>query len=186
MIQRAPPRCEWALRRSCCQPGASLQATEKGEAVLAGLVDEHAGKAKNHRRPFAGLGPFALRLAARARVTAVDNDAAALTGLARAAAAPGLTGRNPKARSRPPALPAPELDRFDAVIFDPPRQGAEAQAREIARSKVPIVIAMSCNPASFARDARILIDGGYHLGAVRPVDQFRYAAHVEIVGRFER
>jgi 23S rRNA (uracil1939-C5)-methyltransferase len=80
---------------------------------------------------------------------------------------------------------APEL-RADAIVFDPPRQGAEAQAREIAKSAVPVVVAVSCNPATFARDARTLTDGGYRLTAVTPIDQFRYSHHVEIVARFAR
>ena len=83
-------------------------------------------------------------------------------------------------------LTAPELKSFDTVIFDPPRQGADAQARELAKSEVPLVIAVSCNAATFARDAKILIDGGYKLSAVAPVDQFKYTAHVEIVARLER
>jgi 23S rRNA (uracil1939-C5)-methyltransferase len=86
---------------------------------------------------------------------------------------------------RRPLLPE-ELKRFDAVVFDPPRQGAEAQARQLAAAKVPLVIAVSCNIATFVRDARLLVDGGYRLAAVTPVDQFRYSAHVELVGRFER
>ena len=81
---------------------------------------------------------------------------------------------------------AAELNRFEAVVFDPPRQGAQAQARELAASAVPMVVAVSCNPATFARDARILVDGGYRLLQVTPVDQFRYSAHVELVARFER
>ena len=81
---------------------------------------------------------------------------------------------------------AQELTRFDAVVFDPPRQGAQTQAQELAKSKVPLVIAVSCNPATFARDAKLLIDGGYRLTRVTPVDQFRYSPHVEIVARFER
>ena len=83
-------------------------------------------------------------------------------------------------------LVAPELKRFDAAVFDPPRQGAEAQARELANSAIPVVVAVSCHPATFARDARLLIDGGYRITAVTPVDQFRHSAHVEIVARFER
>jgi len=86
---------------------------------------------------------------------------------------------------RRPLVPV-ELKPFDAVVFDPPRQGAEAQAREIAASKVPTVVAVSCNPTTFARDAKILVAGGYRLVAVTPVDQFRYSAHVEIVARLAR
>ncbi|MDQ2954967.1 MAG: methyltransferase [Pseudomonadota bacterium] len=187
VVQRAAPTIRMGPVSVALPPGAFLQATQKGEATLANLVADHAGKAKIIADLFSGIGPFALRLAPRARVTAVDNDAAALAALARAAAAPGLKPIEIDKRDlfrRP--LSAQELDRFDAVIFDPPRQGADAQAREIARSKVPAVIAVSCNPATFARDARILLDGGYRLGTVTPVDQFRYAAHVEIVARFAK
>ena len=83
-------------------------------------------------------------------------------------------------------LVAQELKRVDAVVFDPPRQGAEAQARELAKSAVATVVAVSCNPATFARDVRLLADGGYKLKAVTPVDQFRHSAHVEIVAKLER
>ena len=79
-----------------------------------------------------------------------------------------------------------DLDGFDAVLFDPPRQGAQAQSRALAASDVPVIVAVSCNPATFARDMRLLLDGGYRLTAVTPVDQFRYSAHVEIVARLER
>ena len=106
---------------------------------------------------------------------------------AQAAKTPGLKPVEAETRDlfRRPLAPD-ELKAFDAVVFDPPRQGAEAQARELAASKVPLVIAVSCNAATFARDARMLVDGGYRLTAVTPVDQFRYSAHVEIVARFER
>ncbi|MCW5690258.1 MAG: RNA methyltransferase, partial [Pseudolabrys sp.] len=83
-------------------------------------------------------------------------------------------------------LVAMELKAFDAVVFDPPRQGAERQAQELAASKVPLVVAVSCDASTFARDARLLIDGGYKLTSVTPVDQFRYSQHVEMVGKFER
>jgi 23S rRNA (uracil1939-C5)-methyltransferase len=120
-------------------------------------------------------------------MSAVDADAAAIAALRQAAAAPGLKPVETQVRDlfrRP--LVAAELARFDAVVFDPPRQGAQAQARALAESTVPIVIAVSCNPATFARDARVLVDGGYRFGAVTPVDQFRYSPHVEIVARFAR
>jgi 23S rRNA (uracil1939-C5)-methyltransferase len=129
-----------------------------------------------------------LRLAERARVTAADNDADAVAALQRAAA--GTQGLKPvdaivRDLFRRP-LSRTELKRFDAVVFDPPRQGAYAQARELAASGVPVVVAVSCNPATFARDARILVDGGYRLVRVTPVDQFLYSAHVELVARFQR
>jgi 23S rRNA (uracil1939-C5)-methyltransferase len=81
---------------------------------------------------------------------------------------------------------AAELKAFDVVVFDPPRQGAEAQARELAKSKVAIVVAVSCDATTFARDAALLVDGGYKLASITPVDQFRYSAHVELVAKFER
>ncbi|MET0278205.1 MAG: class I SAM-dependent RNA methyltransferase [Pseudorhodoplanes sp.] len=169
-------------------PGPFLQATQAGEETLAGLVVRHAGKAKTVADLFCGLGPFALRLAETCRVTAIDSDAPAIEALARAAqATPGLKPVTAMKRDlfRGP-LSAQELSAFDAVLFDPPRQGAEAQSREIAKSKCRDVIAVSCNVATFARDAAILIGGGYRLERVTPVDQFKYTAHVEVVGHFVR
>jgi len=165
-----------------------LQATEKGEAELARLVLDYCAGAKSVADLFAGVGPFALRLAAAARIVAADDDEAALAALKGAAAA--ASGLKPVAVERRdlfanPLTPA-ELNRFDAVVFDPPRQGALAQSRTLAASRVPVIVAVSCNPGTFARDMRHLIDGGYRLTAVKPVDQFRYSAHVEIVARLER
>ncbi len=169
-------------------PAAFLQATAEGEAVIARLVAGHVGNAGTVADLFAGVGSFALRLAERARVTAIDIDAAAIAALGRAAATtPGLKPvfAAPRDLFRKP-YSRDELARFDAVVFDPPRQGAEAQARDLAAAPVPVIVAVSCNPATFARDAGILAGGGYRLVAVTPVDQFRYSAHVEIVARFER
>lgn len=169
-------------------PGAFLQATAEGEDTLARLATDYAGKAKNVADLFAGIGTFALRLAEQARVAAADSDASAVKALEQAAGkADGLKPVAAQTRDlfRRPFMSA-EMKAFDAVVFDPPRQGAEAQARELAKSAVPIVIAVSCDAATFARDAKILIGGGYKLGAVSPVDQFRYSHHVEIVAKFER
>ncbi|MGA8651908.1 MAG: RNA methyltransferase [Xanthobacteraceae bacterium] len=169
-------------------PTAFLQATAEGEAALARLTLAACLDVAKVADLFAGIGPFALRLAERARVAAIDDDEAALTALKRAAAAAqGLKPVETERRDlfRRPLIAA-ELKGFDAVVFDPPRQGAEAQARELAASRVPVVVAVSCNPATFARDAATLVEAGYRLGAVTPVDQFRYAAHVEIVARLER
>src|SRR5207302_9641178 len=117
--------------------------------------------------------------------------AATTAGAAAALAnAAKLPGPNPIAAERRALFQRPflasEIARMDAVVFDPPRQGAEAQARALAASKVPTIVAVSCNPATFARDARILVDGGYRLTRVTPVDQFRYSAHVELVARFDK
>jgi 23S rRNA (uracil1939-C5)-methyltransferase len=168
-------------------PAAFLQATAAGEAALARLTLAACEGATKIADLFAGIGPFALRLAERARVLAVDDDESALAALKRAAATPGLKPIETERRDlfrRP--LRADELKSFDAVVFDPPRQGAEAQARELAASRVPLIVAVSCNPATFARDAAALTSAGYRLAEVTPVDQFRYAAHVEIVARLER
>jgi 23S rRNA (uracil1939-C5)-methyltransferase len=188
IAQSVVPAVRMGRAEVALPPGGFLQATAEGEAALARLALTHVGDAKSVLDLFCGVGPFALRLAERARVTAVDSDAAAIAALARAAAKTG--GLKPVAVHtrdlfRRPLL-ASELQDFDAVVFDPPRQGAEAQARALAASRIPVVVAVSCNPATFARDARILVDGGYRLAGLTPVDQFRYSPHVELVARFER
>jgi 23S rRNA (uracil1939-C5)-methyltransferase len=188
VAQRAAPTVKMGRAEVALPPGAFLQATAAGEAALARLVDADCEGAKTVADLFAGVGPLVLRLAERARVTAADNDADAIAALARAAA--GTQGLKPieaieRDLCRRPFAPA-ELKRFDAVVFDPPRQGAEAQARMLAACAVPTVVAVSCNPATFARDARILVDGGYQLMRVTPVDQFLYSAHVELVARFSK
>jgi 23S rRNA (uracil1939-C5)-methyltransferase len=188
IAQRAVPTVTMGRARVSLPAGAFLQATAAGEAALAKLVTTHCGAADKIADLFAGVGPFALRLAERAPVTAADNDADAIAAVRRAAAGTqGLKPIEPQLRDlfRRPFVPA-ELKAFDVVVFDPPRQGAQAQARELAAAPVPTVVAVSCNPATFARDARILVDGGYRLLQVTPVDQFLYSAHVELVARFER
>ena len=188
VAQSATPTVRVGRAEVALPAGGFLQATAEGETVLARLALAHVGGANSVLDLFCGIGPFALRLAERARVTAVDSDGAATAALSRAAArAPGLKPVAAQARDlfrRP--LMANELESFDAVVFDPPRQGAEAQARALAASRVPVVAAVSCNPATFARDARILVDGGYRLAGVTPVDQFRYSPHVELVAQFRR
>jgi 23S rRNA (uracil1939-C5)-methyltransferase len=188
VAQRAVPHISIGRAKVPLPPGAFLQATEEGEATLARLALAHAGKAKRVADLFAGVGTFALRLAERARVSGADSDDAAVKAMQRAAAsARGLKPIETVTRDllRRPMV-ASELKAFDAVVFDPPRQGAEAQAREIAQSAVPVVVAVSCDAASFARDAALLVGGGYTLVTVTPVDQFRYSHHVEIVAKFVR
>jgi 23S rRNA (uracil1939-C5)-methyltransferase len=188
VAQRAVPTLRMGRVNVALPPGGFLQATAAGEQALAEFALAQTVEARRIADLFAGVGPFALRLAERAAVMAVDGDAAAVTALSRAAAAtPGLKPVSTERRDlfRRPLL-ARELARFDAVVFDPPRPGAENQARELAAAAVPLVIAVSCNPTTFARDARILVDGGYRLATVVPIDQFRFSAHVEIAARFER
>jgi 23S rRNA (uracil1939-C5)-methyltransferase len=188
VLMRKAPTISIAAAQVMLPPGSFLQATVAGEATLTTLVDEHAGRAKNIADLFCGVGPFALRLATKARVAAFDNDADAIAALQKAAAGtPGMKPLKAAARDlfrRP--LGREELRDFDTVVFDPPRQGAQAQSLQLAASKVPVVIAVSCNPATFARDARILVDSGYRLDGVTPVDQFRHTPHVELVAKFTR
>jgi 23S rRNA (uracil1939-C5)-methyltransferase len=188
IAQRAAPTVSMGRARVVLPAGGFLQPTAAGEAALAQLVVENCGAALHIADLFTGVGPFALRLAERARIIAADSDKDAIVALQRAAdTTPGLKPIAASARDlfRRPFV-AVELKRIDAVLFDPPRQGAELQAHELAASAVPTVVAVSCNPTTFVRDARILVDGGYRLTRVTPVDQFRYSAHVELVAKFQR
>jgi 23S rRNA (uracil1939-C5)-methyltransferase len=188
VLMRTPPSIVVGTARVTLPPGSFLQATTAGEQALAALVSEHCKRAKYIADLFCGVGPFALRLAAKSRIAAFDSDAGAVTALAKAATSTsGLKPVKAEARDlfRRPLMPQ-EFRDYDAVVFDPPRQGAQAQVQQLAASKIPLVIAVSCNVATFARDARILIDGGYKIGNVTPVDQFRHTPHVELVARFVR
>ncbi|MEX0644315.1 MAG: hypothetical protein WD076_03340 [Parvularculaceae bacterium] len=173
-------------------PGGFLQASREGEAALLALVKVGVGPARKIADLFSGCGAFALPLAKTATVFAADVDARAVTALTEAAAAAQRMGLNVNPLRAEPRdlferpLRAGELREFDAVVFDPPRAGARAQAEELAKSKVPVVVAVSCDPSTFARDAAILSRGGYRLFKVTPVDQFVYSPHVELVGVFER
>jgi 23S rRNA (uracil1939-C5)-methyltransferase len=188
VAMKTAPRITMGRAEVRLPAGAFLQATTVGEETLATLVAEHCGKAKHVADLFCGVGPFALRLAAKARVAAFDSDASAVAALRDAAAhTSGLKPIHAEARDlfRRPLWPQ-ELAAFDVAVFDPPRQGAQAQATQLAKSRVPVVVAVSCNAATFARDARLLVDGGYRLTRVTPVDQFRHTPHIELVARFER
>jgi len=187
LVRRAVPVIRIGRAAVPLPAGAFLQATAAGEATLASIVCAGAVRARAVADLFCGVGPFALRLAEHAKVFAADNDEGAIEALREAAKTPGLKPIAAERRDlfRRPFL-AHELKGVDIAVFDPPRQGAEAQARALATSKVPEIIAVSCNPATLARDAKTLLDGGYRLGTVTPVDQFRYSAHVEIVARFAR
>lgn len=165
---------------------AFLQATADGEAALVAAVMEGVAGARRVADLFAGLGTFALPLSASAQVEAVEGAGAAVAALARAARAAGrpVAVVHRDLFRRP--LSAAELSRFDAVVLDPPRAGAMAQSAELAASKVPVVVAVSCNPATFARDAERLVAGGYRLERLWPVAQFRWSTHVELVAQFRR
>jgi 23S rRNA (uracil1939-C5)-methyltransferase len=188
VLMRTPPTIAIGAAQVTLPPGSFLQATVAGEEALAALVAGHCRRAKHIADLFCGVGPFALRLAAKSRISAFDSDAGAVTALQKAATSTsGLKPIKAEARDlfRRPLMPQ-ELRDYDTVVFDPPRQGAQAQAQQLAASKIPAVVAVSCNVATFARDARILIDGGYAIEEVTPVDQFRHTPHVELVARFVR
>ncbi len=169
-------------------PGGFLQATAEAETAMAELVTAHLAGRKRIADLFSGSGTFALRLAAKAEVHAVESDQSALAALDRAARhAQGMRKVTTERRDldrRP--LTAKELSRFDGLVFDPPRAGAEEQAKQIARSGVRRVAAVSCNSVTLARDLGILVQGGYELVSVTPIDQFLWSPHVEAVALLEK
>jgi 23S rRNA (uracil1939-C5)-methyltransferase len=169
-------------------PGAFLQASRESEAELVKLTREGTEGAKRVADLFAGLGTFTFALARTSAVDAYEADEATLAALAEAAR------RTPKLKPvrtfvrdlfRSP-LGAKELDPYDAVVFDPPRAGAAAQAEALAKSRIPMLVAVSCNSGTLARDLRILVDGGYRISRVVPVDQFLFSPHVEVVAHLVR
>lgn len=188
LVERRPPQIAMGRAMVSPSPGAFLQATEAGENTLAQLVEEAVGKSKRVADLFAGVGTFALRLASRARIHAVENDEPALRSLTRAAA--NCDGLKPVTTERRDLFRRPlltgELAGYDAILFDPPRAGAQAQVQQIAGLQVPKIIAVSCNIQSFVRDAQILIEGGYTFESITPVDQFIYSPHLELVACFTK
>ncbi|HEY1612882.1 MAG TPA: RsmD family RNA methyltransferase [Rhizomicrobium sp.] len=174
--------------RVALPPDVFLQPTRAGEGLLQQLVLANLGKARSVVDLFAGCGTFALPLARKLRVHAVDSDARALAALQDAARdTQKLKPVTVETRDlfRHPLQPR-ELDAFDMVLLDPPRAGASAQMQQIAGSKVKRVVYVSCNPESFARDARLLVAGGFAPGPVTPVDQFLWSSHIELVCVFRR
>ena len=188
VVETRKPTLVFGTTRVSPPPGAFLQATEAGEAALAARIAAGLEGARRVADLFAGVGTFALRIAATAEVTAYDSEGAALAALDRAArAASGLRRVATETRDlfhRP--LAADALGAFDALVMDPPRAGAEAQTRAIVASALTRVVSVACDVDSFARDTAILLAGGFTIGEVSPVDQFRYSPHVELVAMFTR
>ncbi|MBY8974720.1 class I SAM-dependent RNA methyltransferase [Rhodobacteraceae bacterium NNCM2] len=187
-VERMAPTIHMGPARVTLPPGGFLQATEDGEAALVAAVREAVGGAKRIADLYAGSGTFTLPLAEKAEVLAFESDYGAVDALDRAwrdcTEIPAVTATRRDLVKRP-LLPA-EFRNIDAIVIDPPRAGARVQFDNIAKTEVPRIASISCNPATFARDARILIDAGYHLDWVQPVDQFRWAAHVELAAQFSR
>jgi 23S rRNA (uracil1939-C5)-methyltransferase len=188
IVERTAPVVEFGGVRVVPPPGAFLQAAERAEHEICQITLEAVSRAKRVADLFCGIGTWALPLAHRARVLAVDGDKAALDALEAAARkAQGLKPIEVRLRDlfREP-LSAQELKGFEAVVFDPPRAGARAQAEKLAGSQVGVVVAISCDPGTLARDLRILVDGGYTISTVTPIDQFVFSAHVEVAAVLRR
>jgi 23S rRNA (uracil1939-C5)-methyltransferase len=187
VMETAAPAVEEGGAQVKLPPHAFLQPTREGEAALQARVQDMVGKAKTIADLFAGVGTFALALARTAKVHAVEQDAPALAALATAAKAPGLKPVTTEVRDlfKSP-LTQTELNAFGAVVLDPPRAGAHAQAKMLAKSRVPAIAYVSCDAASFARDAALLIAGGYRIGPVTPIDQFLWSSHIELIAGFRR
>ncbi|AYG65394.1 MULTISPECIES: class I SAM-dependent RNA methyltransferase [unclassified Rhizobium] len=169
-------------------PGTFTQATKQAEDAMAELVAAHVGKAKRIADLFAGSGTFSLRLARIGRVHAVEGEEKPLAVLDQAAR--NTQGLKPVSVERRDLFRRPlmtqELKVYDAVVFDPPRAGAEFQCKELARSQVKKIVAVSCNPLTLARDLALLVDGGYRITRVTPIDQFLWTSHVEVVVALEK
>ena len=186
VLTRRPPAQRMGAAQVVPPPGAFLQATPQGEAALLADVLDHLEGATHVADLFAGCGTFALPLAERAKVLAVEGDRAMIDALDRGwRHAEGLRHVTTATRDlfRNPLLPE-ELRRFDGVVIDPPRAGAEAQTSQLAAARVPRIAYVSCNPVTFARDAATLVRAGYRLDRLRVVDQFRWSTHVELVAGF--
>ncbi|TAU25279.1 class I SAM-dependent RNA methyltransferase [Rhizobium ruizarguesonis] len=188
LVEPSKPMVEFGGVQVSPPPGGFTQATKPAEEAMAELVTAHAGKAKRIADLFAGAGTFSLRLARIGRVHAVEAEAKALAALDHAARnTQGLKPVTVEKRDlfrRP--LMTQEFKPYDVVVFDPPRAGAEFQCQELARSGVKKIVAVSCNPLTLARDLAILVEGGYRITQVTPIDQFLWTSHVEVVATLEK
>ena len=188
LIEPSKPLVDFGGIQVSPPPGGFTQATKPAEQAMAQLVLAHVGKAKRIADLFAGAGTFSLQLAWIGRVHAVEAEAKALAALDHAARnTQGLKPVSVEKRDlfrRP--LMTQEFKPFDAVVFDPPRAGAEFQCKELARSGVKKIAAVSCNPLTLARDLAILVEGGYRITGVTPIDQFLWTSHVEVVATLEK
>lgn len=188
LIEPSKPIVEFGGVQVSPPAGGFTQATKPAEEAMAKLVLAHVGKAKRIADLFAGAGTFSLQLARLGRVHAVEGDAKAIAALDHAARnTQGLKPVTVEKRDlfRRPLMTS-ELKVYDAVVFDPPRAGAEFQCKELARSTVKKIVAVSCNPLTLARDLAILVEGGYRITSVTPIDQFLWTSHVEVVATLEK
>ena len=183
-----PPVLQFGKIRVTPPPGGFVQALEAAESRMMAFITGWLAGAQHCVDLFCGCGTFSLPLAQSMPVVCVDSDAAALDALQTAIS--GTSHIRPVTTQKRNLLNTPlsagELERFDVAVFDPPRAGARTQCLELAKSGLSRIAAVSCNPVSFARDARILIDGGFELVDVRPVDQFAFSPHIELTALFQR
>jgi len=188
LLQQVAPRVHFAGIGVDLPPDAFLQPSAEGEAALVAATVAYAKGAKSIADLYSGCGTFTFPLAKVGKVAAYESAKPSVAAIIAAANRSGLAGRvTAKARNLDASpLPPEELKAFDCVVFDPPRAGARSQAEMLARSRIKHVVAVSCNPASFARDARTLVDGGFALKELVAVDQFVWSAHVEVVALFNR
>lgn len=189
IVERKKPLLRMGKALVSPPPGAFLQPTALGEETLAALALDALQGATRVIDLFSGIGTFALRIAEQAEVVAAETDAEMLTALKKAADGAGgalkevTTLRRDLLRTPMSSL---EMKKFDGAVIDPPRSGARLQAEQIARAPIRKLAYVSCDPASFARDVKVLVEHGFTLTKITPVDQFRWSPHVEVVGAMER
>jgi 23S rRNA (uracil1939-C5)-methyltransferase len=188
IIERNPPIISIDKAIVTLPPASFLQATVAGENILSKLILDYVRDSVHIADLYCGIGTFTLRMAKKTKVTAFDNDDLSILALKKAIN--HTQGIKPIVAVKrnlytEPLFPE-ELKKFDTVVFDPPRTGARNQAEQLVASNIKRVIAVSCNPISFASDASVLIQGGFTLKRVTPVDQFKFTPHTELVAQFER
>ncbi|MGI9366334.1 MAG: class I SAM-dependent RNA methyltransferase, partial [Rhizobiaceae bacterium] len=187
IFERERPVVTFGRAKVAIPSGSFLQASSTAEQEMASLVCKHLNGRKSVADLFCGSGTFSLQLAERSKLHAVEMEGDALDALRSATGTSGLKAITTQQRDLH-ALPltASELKVFDGLCLDPPRAGAEAQVHEIAGTDIRSLAYVSCNPATLARDAAILINGGYSLKQVTPIDQFVHSPHIEIVALFTK
>lgn len=189
VIEQKPPLLTFGKTKVTPAPGGFVQAVKLAETAMSEIVIAHLSRCKKTVDLFCGSGTFALDLAEFSSVIALESEAASIAALELAWRNSAGKLRTIKAEKRDLSrrpLTAAEMKKIDGVVFDPPRAGAEMQAKQLAKSKVKKIAAVSCSPTTLARDLRILINGGYKLLSVTPLDQFVYTPHIEVVALLER
>ncbi len=189
LVEARKPLLNFSGHRLVPAPGSFVQAIEDTEQAMVSLVCEHLADCKQVADLYCGMGTFALRLAQTSTVYGAETSKPAVEALDQAWRDSGgtlkkITTEVRNLERRP--LSIQELKNIDGLVFDPPRAGAEAQSRQIAKSQVRKIVAVSCNPATLARDLAVLLAGGYEIRRIVPLDQFKFTPHLEVVTLLER